>query len=120
MKYLLVLMIPVFLYAAGSFITQKEYAAQLYKNPRGIGCQLCHGERGEGKLIANYEHKKKQKSFRGPAINRLRFEEFYRALNQRKKAMPRYFLTDEEIQTLYTHVHKSDKKRKKWKNKDAK
>lgn len=121
MKYILLLMIPIFLCATGDFITQKEYAAQLYKNPRGIGCQLCHGENGEGKLIANYVHKKKQKSFRGPAINSVSFREFERALNERINGMPRYFLTVDEIKALYLHLHKNDdKKSKTKKKKDAK
>ncbi len=113
MRHILFLIVPIFLYATGDFITQTEYAAQLYKNPRGIGCQLCHGERGEGRLIANYVHKKKQKSFRGPVIKTLSFKEFRKALNERKRGMPRYFLTDEEIQALYLHLHKNDKKNKK-------
>lgn len=113
MNYILFLITPIFLYASGSFITQTEYAAQLYKNPRGIGCNLCHGEKGEGKLIANYVHKKKQKSFSGPAINGVGYREFRQALNERKNAMPRYFLTDDEIEALYLHLHKNDKKKKK-------
>ena len=111
MRHILFLIIPIFLYATGDFITQAEYAAQLYKNPRGIGCQLCHGQKGEGRLIANYVHKKKEKSFGGPAINTLSYREFYKALNERKNAMPRYFLTDEEIQALYLHLHKNDAKK---------
>ena len=112
MNYIVFLTIPFFLCASGSFITPTEYAAQLYKNPRGIGCNLCHGERGEGKLIASYVHKKKQKQFRGPAIDSLSFREFQQALNERKNAMPRYFLTDTEVQALYLHLHKNDKKEK--------
>ncbi|MBN2815928.1 MAG: cytochrome c [Campylobacterales bacterium] len=108
MKQILILLTPVLLMSGGSFITQKEYAAQLYKNPRGIGCQLCHGEKGEGRVIANYVHKKKEKSFVGPAINNLDFQTFYKALNVRKNAMPRYFLTDEEIEALYLHIHQNE------------
>jgi len=113
MKQILLLMIPFFLYATGDFITQKEYSAQLYKNPRGIGCQHCHGDRGEGKLIANYIHKKKQKSFSGPSINGINFKEFHKALDKRLNGMPRYFLTNEEVKALYLHLHKNDKKKKK-------
>jgi len=121
MKYILFLITPLFLYATSSFITPTEYAAQLYKNPRGIGCQLCHGSRGEGRLIANYTHKKKQKSFRGPAIKSLNFQEFSKALNERKRGMPRYFLTNDEIEALYLHLHKDDHKEKKQKKiKDVK
>ncbi|MDQ7068558.1 MAG: hypothetical protein Q9M40_11590 [Sulfurimonas sp.] len=59
MKTVLFLLSPLYLFAIASFISPTEYAAQLYKNPRGIGCHKCHGENGEGKLIANYKHKRK-------------------------------------------------------------
>jgi len=110
-KYIFFLLSPLFLYASASFITQAEYATQLYKNPRGIGCQHCHGKNGEGKLIAKYKHKGKQKSFRGPAINKIKFPDFYKALMKRKKGMPRYFLTKKEIQALYLHLHKNKVKK---------
>lgn len=85
-----------------------EYASQLYKNPRGIGCQHCHGEKGEGRLIAKYKHKGVDKSFEGPAINDLDFESFYKNLNKRKVGMPRYFLTSKEIKALYFYINKKN------------
>jgi len=88
-----------------SFITEAEYASQLYHSPRGIGCFKCHGEKGEGKLIANYKDKGEKKSFRPPAINMLDFESFYKAMSKRQRGMPRYFLTDEEIKILYVYLH---------------
>ncbi len=109
MKYILFLLLPAFLLAQSSFITQMEYSSQLYKNPRGIGCQHCHGEKGEGRLVAKYVHKKEQRSFRGPQINNLDFEKFYKALNVRKKGMPRYFLTKKEIQALYFYLQSKAK-----------
>ncbi|ADN09273.1 c-type cytochrome [Sulfurimonas autotrophica] len=112
MKYILFLITPLLLLSSSTFITPMEYASQLYKNPRGIGCQSCHGENGEGKVIANYVHKKKKKSFVGPQINNIGFNEFYRVLNQRKRGMPRYFLTTQEIKALYLYLHKNDKKKK--------
>ena len=113
MKQIFFLIIPIFLYSTSSFITPKEYAAQLYKNPRGIGCHLCHGNKGEGKRIANYIHKKEKRSFDGPAINTVNYREFHAALSQRIEGMPRYFLTDSEIEALYLHLHQNDKKKKK-------
>jgi len=112
MKYILFLITPLLLLSSSTFITPMEYASQLYKNPRGIGCQKCHGDNGEGRIIANYVHRKKKKSFVGPQINNIAFSEFYRVLNQRKRGMPRYFLTDEEIKALYLYLHKNDKKKK--------
>ncbi len=111
MNKILLLLLPFFLFGETSFITPIEYASQLYKNPRGIGCQHCHGEKGEGKLVASYMHKKEKKEFRGPAINYLDFNKFYKALNRAKKGMPRYYLTEKEIQALYFFLQQ-DRKRK--------
>jgi len=99
--FLLLFIYPIYLCAETSFITPLEYGTQFYKNPRGIGCHNCHGEKGEGKLVATYMHKKEKKTFVGPTINKVDFKTFYKALNERKKGMPRYFLTKREIEALY-------------------
>ena len=88
-----------------SFITESEYASQLYHSPRGIGCFKCHGEKGEGRLIAIYKDKGEKKSFSPPAINQLDFKSFNAAMKKRQKGMPRYFLTQQEIKTLYIYLH---------------
>ena len=119
MKTLFLLLTPFYLFATASFITPMEYASQLYKNPRGIGCNKCHGKNGEGELIARYKHKGIEKSFRGPEINNIKYEEFYQALNRRKNGMPRYFLTNKEVEALYLYLHKNEKKETK-KEKSAK
>ena len=108
MKHILFLLLPLMILASSDFITPMEYASQLYENPRGIGCQKCHGANGEGKVIANYIHKGKKRSFIGPQINDVEFSEFYRALMQRKTGMPRYFLTKQEIEALYFYLHKNE------------
>lgn len=110
MKFFLLFIFPYFLFGDTSFITPLEYASQLYKNPRGIGCHLCHGEKGEGKLVARYIDKKKKKSFKGPAINSLDFDTFYRALDNSKEGMPRYFLTNKEVQALYLYLQENKEK----------
>ncbi len=106
MKLILLCLLELALFAESTFITPLEYATQLYKNPRGIGCQHCHGEMGEGKVIATYAHKNKPRKFVGPAINKTAYATFYKALNKRVKGMPRYFLTDKEIEALYLYLHK--------------
>jgi len=111
MKYLLFLLVPITIFATSSFITQKEYASQLYENPRGIACANCHGNKGEGKVIANYIHKKKKRNFVGPRINNIAYVQFFKALNSRKKGMPRYYLTAKEIEALYFYLHQNDKKK---------
>ena len=110
MKYIIIMIFPFILLAETTFITDMEYAAQFYKNPRGIGCQHCHGAKGEGKLIANYSHEGEKKSFSGPAINKLDFVTFFNQVNERKRGMPRYFLTQKEIKALYLYLHQDDKK----------
>jgi len=112
MKTIFFLLTPLYLFATSNFITPKEYATQLYKNPRGIGCQHCHGDNGEGKLIAKYKDKGISKSFIGPEIDNLNYQYFYKALNSRIRTMPRYFLTDKEIQALYLHLHINERKKK--------
>ncbi|WP_460168445.1 c-type cytochrome [Campylobacter concisus] len=92
------------------FITKTEYAKMLYLNPRGIGCDKCHGAKGEGSLISKYKHfdKKANKTvddeLRAPKINDIEFESFKAALTKPKGVMPSYFLTDEETTILYEYI----------------
>lgn len=111
MRAILFLFLPLYMQAKSSFITPMEYSSSLYKNPRGIGCDKCHGDFGEGRLVAEYIHKGQKKSFKGPAINSMNFDDFYNSLSVRKNGMPRYFLTDKEIKALYFYLQ--EKKRKK-------
>ncbi|NOQ32144.1 MAG: cytochrome c [Helicobacteraceae bacterium] len=93
------------LFSGDSFITQEEYAEYLYHEPRGIGCQKCHGEKGEGRLIAEYQHKKQNREFRGSSIRSVKYKDFEKSLNKRIKGMPRYFLTKNEIKMLFLYLH---------------
>lgn len=111
MKVLFGLLIVIQLYGATSFITKEEYAASLYHNPRGIGCHLCHGEAGEGKRIARYKEDGEKKVFEGKPINSIAFPEFYIRVKSKIVGMPRYYLTDTEIQTLYYYLHREEFKR---------
>ncbi|MCF6331306.1 MAG: cytochrome c [Sulfurimonas sp.] len=104
MKFIILLFLPFFIYAKTSFITQMEYSSQLYKNPRGIGCNKCHGEDGKGKLIAKYLHKQMNKEFNGPPINSINYDDFEKALNISKRGMPRYYLTQSEIKALFFYL----------------
>ncbi len=110
MKYIIPLLISttLSLFGEGSFITPMEYASQLYDNPRGIGCGKCHGKHGEGLVIAHYTHKEQEKTFSAPPINKLSYEAFYKALHQRKKGMPLYYLTQGEIQALYLYLQNQE------------
>jgi len=86
------------------FITKMEYAKMLYVNPRGIGCDKCHGKKGEGKIIAHYKVKGKPRVLRAPPINDLKKEVFFGALRTTHKVMPTYFLTGQEMDVLYFYV----------------
>lgn len=95
---------------ASDFITKNEYAKMLYSNPRGIGCDKCHGKKGEGALIAKFKHFDKKSNrmvdgeLKAPRINNLDFWKFSEALKRPKDVMPSYFLTDEETLLLYEYV----------------
>jgi hypothetical protein len=100
-------LIPSLFATSSDFITKDEYAKMLYKNPRGIGCHKCHGENGEGKVIATYKEKGLLKSLQAPKINNISKEKFTAKFKKRKfKMMPSYYLTNEEIESLYHYLNK--------------
>ena len=105
----LILLFCIAIFGA-DFITKTEYAKMLYLNPRGIGCDKCHGIKGEGSLISKYKRfdKKANKTvddeLRAPKINDIDFESFKAALTKPKGVMPSYFLTDEETTILYEYI----------------
>ena len=111
-----------------SFITEKEYGEMLYKNPRGIGCNKCHGTKGEGSLIAKYKDKNATDYYEvkiiAPPLNTLSLQEFIKGvtkqytkqeLKNRKNIgfMPEYFLTQDEIIILYKFIKDLNKEKKK-------
>jgi hypothetical protein len=104
MKICICILVLLVSLGAEDFITKMEYAKMLYSNPRGIGCILCHGKKGEGSVIAKYREKGKQKELRAPAINSLSKEKFFKALDSSDSIMPQYFLTDNEMEILYFYV----------------
>ncbi len=92
-------------YGEDSFITKEEYAKMLYHNPRGIGCQKCHGEDGKGKILGRYHEQNRTIVIKAPDITKLPFKKFYKALTSSKhRLMPHYFLTNKEIKTLYYYL----------------
>ena len=104
MKIFICILITLLSLKAEDFITKMEYAKMLYSNPRGIGCIYCHGAKGEGSIIAKYKHQGKQKELIAPAINELSKEKFFKALQDTDSVMPKYFLTNSEIEALYFYV----------------
>jgi len=105
----LLLLSSVYAQEKDSFITETEYAQHLYKNPRGIGCDKCHGKKGEGMIIARYKHKGEKKVLETKEITSLDYETFALALKVKKSIMPKYFLTNKEIKSLYDYLHTKEK-----------
>ncbi len=97
--------------AEESFITNDEYAKMLYKNPRGIGCGNCHGQKGEGKVLSEFIKNGKRYAVTAPAIYNLPMKRFKRALKQPSKLMPEYFLTEKEMAYLYFYLLKQNPKK---------
>lgn len=106
---ILLICISVFSQDVDSFITEKEYAQNLYKNPRGIGCNKCHGKNGEGIIISKYKHHGEEKVLKTKPITNLSFQKFNVVLHERRGVMPKYFLTSNEIKTLYNYLHKENR-----------
>jgi len=97
-----------------SFLSNDEYARMLFKNPRGIACSECHGERGEGGILTAYtiqkDGKKILKEIKAPRINTLDMKSFIKAFEKKKRYMPRYYLTDKELAYIYYYLLKQREK----------
>jgi hypothetical protein len=118
LKYTILILISQLLNATivtddtNSFITEQEYGKMLYNNPRGIGCNLCHGNNGQGKVITTYKDKKKDDNYiktyiiSAPKINNLDFNYFINYINniKSKSIMPKYFLTNDELRSIYIYL----------------
>lgn len=114
MKLYLVLFL-LFMYLelfANDFITQMEYGKMVYENPRGIGCNSCHGEKGEGSVLAQYIEKGETIVLKAPSINDKSAQELADGLNSKKNFMPTYFLTVDEILAIYNYLKETNKEKK--------
>jgi mono/diheme cytochrome c family protein len=98
---------------AEDFITEFEYGQMLYRDPHGASCAACHGEAGEGKLISEYADKQgKYVSLVGPDIRNATLARIRASVESGKGVMPRYFLTDKEIKTIYAYLQKVNNHKK--------
>jgi len=106
--------LSLILQASDSFLSNDEYARMLFKNPRGIACSSCHGERGEGGVLATYtiqqSGEKILKEITAPRINNLDMKQFIKAFERKKRYMPRYYLTDKELAYIYFYLIKQKDK----------
>jgi len=88
------------------FISEFEYGQMLYKDPRGVSCASCHGKLGESSFIASFKDKNGTvKKFYSPDIRKLSLERFKKALNSGGKLMPKYYLTNKEIEAIYKYIN---------------
>lgn len=110
-----------------SFITKYEYGKMLYNNPRGIGCNSCHGNNANGKRIVSFKHEYNKKvhdcELVIPNIKDVDYDTFVNKINSKKNkkkkfdkkevcekliyyssVMPTYFLVDEEIKAIYYYI----------------
>jgi mono/diheme cytochrome c family protein len=95
---------------AEDFISEFEYGQMLYQNPRGVSCVPCHGDHGEGALIARYKEEGKTMELWGPDIRQATEATLHRALAEGPGIMPRYFLTREEERALLTYIREAERR----------
>ncbi|MDD2897047.1 MAG: c-type cytochrome [Aliarcobacter sp.] len=111
-----------------SFITKYEYGKMLYNNPRGIGCNSCHGNDARGKKMVDFKQQLLDKrvyncSLVIPDIKNIDYETFSTKVNSKKNpnlkfekeqvcekliyyanVMPTYFLVEEEIEAIFYYI----------------
>ena len=116
-----------------SFITKFEYGKMLYNNPRGISCAKCHGQDAKGMLLSKFKHKEKENVYhceiRTEDITAVTLDTFTAKLDpdifvKKPKfektdvcskmiygnTMPKYFLTKNELESIYYYITHIDKK----------
>ena len=104
----LLLLLPLLLCAEEDFISHYEYGEMLYNQPRGVSCAECHGESGEGKIIVEFRDIHGKKILRGPDIRRESLASMMNSVNSYHKIMPRYYLTNEEVQAIYDYLQEKN------------
>jgi len=111
-----------------SFITKYEYGKMLYNNPRGIGCNSCHGNDARGKKMVDFKQQILDKktyncSLVVPDIKSIDYKAFSTKVNSKKNpnlkfekeqvcekliyyanVMPTYFLVEDEIDAIYYYI----------------
>ncbi len=112
MKKILTILVFTTVFSFGEdFISPYEYGKMLYQNPRGIGCDKCHGIKGNGETIATYKHNGEKKEIIAPSINNISENKFIKKMDEDYKIMPKYFLTKNEIRSLYYYLNKTKDKK---------
>ena len=116
-----------------SFITKYEYGKMLYNNPRGIGCNSCHGDDARGRKMVDFKHQLLDKKVYNctlviPDIKNIDYETLSLKVNTKKNinlkfekeqvceklihnanVMPTYFLVEEEIEAIFYYIQNMKK-----------
>jgi hypothetical protein len=110
-----------------SFITKYEYGKMLFNNPRGIGCNRCHGDDARGRKIVDFKQEYDKKIYDctliAPDIKHVDYENFSKKVNSKKNenlkfskeqvcdklihyanVMPTYFLVEDEIEAIFYYI----------------
>lgn len=98
------MLLPLMLWGQEDFISHYEYGEMLYANPRGVSCAQCHGKNGEGQMIVEYRDIHGKQVLRGSDIRRDSLSTMINAVNSYHKIMPRYYLTDEEVEAIHDYI----------------
>jgi len=112
MKHVLLLLsclVVMHLNADEDFISHYEYGEMLYNNPRGVSCLQCHGKSGEGTTIVEFRDIHGKQAIEGPDIRKESLQAMINSVNIYHKIMPRYYLTDEEVQAIYDYLQEKNR-----------
>jgi mono/diheme cytochrome c family protein len=99
MARIIVMIVVVMLAAAQAFLKPHEHGEMIYTQTRGVACAACHGVRAEGQIIAHYLDDNRSSTLYAPPLTDLDVEALKAGLTRHSLA-PRYFLSDEEIESL--------------------
>jgi len=107
MKISIFLLLPILIFAE-DFMSYYEYGEMLYNNPRGVSCAICHGKAGKGGKISEYKDEDgKLIAINAPDITDMELSDMIKSLNSTHKIMPKYYLTDQEIKTIYDYIQQT-------------
>ncbi len=106
----LLFVLPLLLGANEDFISHYEYGEMLYNNPRGVSCSQCHGKDGAGTTIVEYRDIHGKQTIEGSDIRKESLQDMIKSVSIYHEIMPRYYLTDEEVKTIYDYLQKKNKK----------
>ncbi len=101
--------LPLLLGANEDFISHYDYGEMLFNNPRGVSCSQCHGKDGAGTIIVKFRDEEgKQAVIKGSDIRRDTLQSMIKSVNSYHEIMPRYYLTDEEVEAIYDYLQEKN------------